>query len=108
MKSQFSVLGIISFITGLLTLIGLFGLVVLAGILSQASEGEIDENSPVALILGLALIGSIIPSLIGIVCGVVGLFEPNKNRVFSILGIALSSLGILVLVGLMVLGATMD
>ena len=56
MKSQFSVLGIISFITGLLTLIGLFGLVVLAGILSQASEGEIDENSPVALIFGLAFI----------------------------------------------------
>jgi|JI9StandDraft_1071089.scaffolds.fasta_scaffold00278_6 hypothetical protein len=107
MKSQFSILGIISFVVGLLTVIGLFGLLVLAGILSLASDGEIDENSPVALILGLVLIGSIIPSLIGIVCGVVGLFETNKNRVFAILGIALSSLGILALIGLMVLGAMM-
>lgn len=100
--------GIASFIIALAVGALEFILLVVAGILESTTPGGIDENSPIAMLLGLAMIGGILVDLLGIIFGIVGLCQRGRKKVFAILGVVI---GCLVLVGfllVMIAGLAMD
>jgi hypothetical protein len=74
-----------------------FVLVVIAGILETMTPGGMDENSPIAILLGLVMIGGLLVDLLGILLGIVGLCQRDRKKPFAGLGVVT---GLLVLVGL--------
>ena len=87
-------IGIISFVAALLSGVAVFVLAAVAGFLT-ASRGDLAEDSPEAVALGLGIIAGLVLALLALVLGVVGLFQ-GGNRLFPTLG---TTLGGLVLLG---------
>jgi hypothetical protein len=94
--SAFSALGVLSFAAVLVSGFALFVLFILAGILENSREGGIDENSPEAMVLGLALFAGLGGDLLGIGLGIGGLCQPGKSKLLSGLGVGF---GVAILLG---------
>jgi hypothetical protein len=106
--SKHSGFGIASFIITLAVGALEFVLIAIAGILEATTPGGIDENSPIAMLLGLVMIGGLLVNLLGMIFGVVGLFQRERKKVFALLGVLF---GCLVFVGLLfviIIGVAMD
>jgi hypothetical protein len=96
--------GIASFVLALLFGLFEFAAVLAAGLMSTAAPGGIDEESPVAVLLGLAVCGGTLPLLIGATLGFVGLLQSHRNRTFAIIGLAFNAVALLCIGGLMLIG----
>lgn len=96
--------GIASFIISLAAAIGLFLLVVIAGVMEASSPGGIDEESAGALFLGLMIFGAIGIDLLALLFGIIGVFQKDRKKIFSILGIIFSALSVTGIASLMMLG----
>lgn len=105
MYRKHSVFGIISFVIGLLADISLFGLIVAAGIVSEMYADQMQDDSALVLGLGVLILGCLLAAVFGVVLGIVGLFEPDRNRTFPILGTIFSSLGGVAVILLMIIGS---
>lgn len=88
--------GIASFIITLATGAWVFVLIVIAGVLETTTPGGVDENSPLVILLGLAMFGGLFVDLMGITFGIIGLFQSDQKKLFAILGVIF---GFLVIVG---------
>ena len=98
-------IGIISFVAALLSGVAVFALAAVAGFLT-ASRGDLAEDSPEAVALGLGIIAGLVLALLALlalVLGVVGLFQ-GGNRLFPTLGATLSGLVLLGTAGLICAG----
>jgi len=94
-----SAIGIISGVAALLSGFAVFSLATLAGVLTVA-RGDLAEDSPEAILIGLGIIAGVGVALLALILGVVGLFQ-SGNKLFPILGTVGSSL---VLIGIGLLG----
>ena len=101
-------LGIASFTLGILAGIATFALIGFAGYVELSTPGGMNEESPIAVIVGLGMFAIIGLCFIGGALGVAALFQSNRTRVFSILGIILNVMVVLGLVGLGVIGMAME
>ena len=103
MAYQHSGFGISSFILSIIAGLGIAvtftGLVV-----AQIQNGVIDERSPAMIGLGCLIISCIGCDLLALIFGCCGLFQPQRNKIFAILGIAFSTITLLGLAGLMIFG----
>jgi len=99
-------LGIASFILAIFAGFTAFALVVTAGVLEASTPGGIDDESPVAIIIGLSLFAIIGVNLLGIALGVAGIFQPNRYRTFPVLGILFNLMLIMAFLLLVVIGLT--
>ena len=106
-KLQHSGLGIASFIISIAAGIGMFILVAAAGIMETVMPGGVDEESAVAAVLGLLVIGSIMVQMGALALGISGLFQKDKYKVFAVLGVVFSSLSIFGIIGLIIIGIAM-
>ncbi|MDF2923720.1 MAG: hypothetical protein K0R57_2634 [Paenibacillaceae bacterium] len=66
------------------------------------------ENMPELAVIPFLMLGSVIGTLVGLVLGIVGLFQKERKKVFAILGtvfngLAVATVGFFVLIGLMTL-----
>jgi hypothetical protein len=86
-----SLFGIASFLIVLAAGLLELGLLVIAGVLDARSPGGLDENSPQAILLGLALIGGLFIDIVGIALGVVGLCHGHCNKAFAWLGVGIGA-----------------
>jgi hypothetical protein len=98
-------LGVASFLITLAMGIFVFVLVLLAGILESKSENGIDEDSPVAFVLGLAIMGGLMVNLLGMGLGIGGLCQHDRKKLFAGLGlgfgtVVLLGIGVLFIIGL--------
>jgi hypothetical protein len=88
--------------------LGAIGVVLsFAFIIYMTVEGgaeDLDEESPEAIILGLAILSSMGICFLAIVLSIVGLIAPNQNKLTSGIGLALSLLPLLCTCGVMGLG----
>jgi len=94
--------GIASFIIALAGGVFEFILIAIAGVLSVQAGGELDENSPEAILIGLGILAGFALNLISMGLAIAGLCERRRNKVFAILGLAIN---ILLLIGVCGLGA---
>lgn len=96
-------LGIASFAIGLAAGVLEFLCIVGAGALEVSTPGGIDKNSPVVVMIGLAILAGFPVALFGIGLGIAGLFQRRK-KVFSVLGIVMNILVILGVALILVVG----
>lgn len=94
---------IIACATGLLEFIA----VIAAAVMTANSGGEVDENDPAAIVLGLIMCGGLAMLIVGLVLGIVGLVQRDRKRLFAILGIILNGLVLIILIGLVIIGLLM-
>lgn len=98
-------LGIASFIISLAIGAFDFVVIVLAGFVEATTPGGMDEESVIAILIGLLIIGGLAANLLGIALGVAGLVQRDCKKVFSVLGLALNTAILFGIFGLMILGA---
>lgn len=106
MYRKHNISGIISFVMGLFADTNLFGLIMVAGIVSEMCADQMQNDSALVLGLGVLILGCLLAAVFGVVLGIVGLFEPDRNRTFPILGTIFSSLGGVAVILLMTIGST--
>ena len=105
-KMKHSGFGIASFATSLAFALGLFALVVVAGVIEMNSPEGMDEESTTAVVNGLLLFAGIFGEDLAIILGIVGVAQSSHKKVFGILGISISLLTFALLAALIVLGMT--
>ncbi len=100
-------LGIASFVIALA--VGLLSLVVVvaAGILEAKTPEGMGENSPAAMLAGLAFCGGLLLDVLGIGLGIAGLCQRHRMKLFAVLGVVLGSIVLLCDLFLMLVGALM-
>ncbi len=75
-----------------------------ATLVGTRSPGGMDADSPLAILVGLALIGSILLELLALALGAVTLCLPGQRRLFPLLAVVLATAGFTGLVALVLLG----
>jgi len=100
-------LGIASFIVSIMVGLIMFCLIALISILTASSDYELKEDSHEAIAIGLGIFGLLFIDLIAVALGIAGLCQPNRQKVFAILGL-LFSFGVAAgTIGLMAIGLSM-
>lgn len=97
-------LGIASFLISLLVGFSFVAMIVVLGIIETRNPGAFDEDKTSTIILGFAILGFIGLTIVGFILGLVGLFMPDRQKLFSILGVVFNGLVVFGIVGLMVIG----
>ncbi|MEK7780924.1 MAG: hypothetical protein AAB370_05430 [Verrucomicrobiota bacterium] len=104
MEPKHSGWGITSFSISLLVGFLIFVTLIVAGVMQARTPEGMDENSPVTIFIGLAIIGLLLLDLLAIGFGVVGLLQRNTKKVFAILGIVFAALTLLGTIALIIFG----
>lgn len=100
-------LGIASFVMSILVGLSIFAAMVTTAFVESAKGAEVQDDSPEAVILGFTIIGLLFVDLLALALGVAGLVQPNRQKIFAVLGTVFSLLIVLGTVGLIVIGLTM-
>jgi hypothetical protein len=93
--------GLASFLIALVMGFGIFALLLVAGVLETSTPGGIDDESTEAMVIGFSLFGLAGGALVGLVLGIAGLMQSDRNVLFSTLGSSITALllgGIVLLV----------
>ena len=107
--SKHSGLGIASTVIAVLAGLGLLGSFVYAGYLGMnAPGGQVSENDPQVMLVGLLVLGSMAVLVLGAILGIAGLFVGERKRLWAWIGLVLNALPILGGVALMILGLAMS
>jgi hypothetical protein len=96
-------LGIASFIIGVICIITLMGLVVVAGVTTNAGRATPAFN----MIVGLGMMSAIFVDVIGIVLGIFGAADRSSKKVYPVLGLTLNVLVVALFAALMIVGLAM-
>jgi hypothetical protein len=96
-------LGIASFVIGVICLITVMGLVVVAGVVTNAGRATPEFN----MILGLGMISVVFVDLIGIVLGIFGAANRSSKKVYPVLGLVLNVLVVALFSALLIIGLSM-
>ena len=102
-----SKLGIASLLISILTAIGLFVLFLIAGVMESNTYGGIDEESAVAIIVGLFIFGFGFLDLLAIGLGIAGIFQKTKERITAIVGTIISSATLIITLSIVGIGFAM-
>lgn len=97
-------LGIASFIISIPVGVLLFILFVIAGVLETTTPGGLDEESPMAVIIGLCLIGLVGLDVIAFGLGIAGLCQGDHKKLFAVLGVLFSALAVVSMILLVIIG----
>jgi len=101
--SDVSRLGVASFaislIAGLLLIGSIFAAVSLVG-----SSNTFDREVQTSLFVGLGVLTALALHLIGLIIGVIGLFQSNSKKIFTILGVLLNLVVLLGIAGILTSG----
>lgn len=92
MPDKHSGLGIASFVVSILDWLLSFVLMAVAVIMELATPGGMDETSPAAVVLGLSLFFLFFVAVVALGLGVGGLVQPDRKKVFPVLGTIFSAL----------------
>jgi hypothetical protein len=96
-------LGIASFIIGVICLITVMGLVVVAGVVTNAGRATPEFN----MILGLGMISTVFVDLIGIVLGIFGAADRSSKKAYPVIGLVLNVLVVALFSALLIAGLSM-
>ncbi len=91
--------GIASFIVSLIAGLGELATFTAAGVAEATTPGGLDENSTLALVIGLSVFAFVGLTLLGFVLGLVSLLQADRSRTFGVIGLVLSSLQLVAIGG---------
>lgn len=115
MERKHSTIGIISFIVAVVSIIGLIVSAVSAGsaaaslagdpaLESALETGALPEGAGGVIAAAAFMFLFVLTALIGAVLGLVGLFQKNRLKLFSILGLVFNSLIVFVIAAILIAG----
>ena len=107
MEQKHSGIGIASFVMSLVFGLGMLVIMVIAAMMEASTPGGMNQESPEAMAVGLAVIGCLLMVAIGGILGVVGVLQKDRNKLFAILGLVLNGLVLLGTVAIIAVGLTM-
>lgn len=107
MEQQHSGLGIASFILSILSGIFLFLLFLVAGVMHSSTPGGINDESPVAIFVGLFMLAFLFVAFVALGLGIGGLFQNDRKIVFAVLGTVFSACVFLGTIFLLLIGLAM-
>src|SRR5262245_16571364 len=96
-------LGIASFIIGVICLITVMGLVVTAGVVTNAGRATPEFN----MLIGLSMISVVLVDLVGIMLGIFGVANRTSKKVYPVLGLILNVLVVALFTALLIVGLSM-
>jgi len=108
MEPKHSGFGTASFILACVMTVCLVALVVAIGILATSTPGEVNGESPIAVALGLGILGTLAVEVFAVGLGVAGLLQRDRKKVFAVLGLIISSITVLGVLSLLVMGLVME
>ena len=97
-------LGIAACVLAVAVPIGIAALVALATLMGTRSHGGVDENSPLAILVGLALIGAVLLELLALAVAATALFLPGRRKLFPLLAVVFATTSITCVAALVLLG----
>ena len=100
-------LGMVSLVIAIVMVVAMLGLIGVAVVVTEKNGGQMNDNDPVAITLGLGIIGCLLITVIGLVLGLVGAFQSDRNPTLAIVGTVLNGVILLGVVSLMCLGVFM-
>ena len=103
-EQKHSGLGVASFVISVITAVLAFLLIVGAGVLEVTTPGGVDEESAVAIVVGLLIIGCMVIDLVALGLGIAGLVQRDRKKVFAVLGTVFSAATILGIIFVIMLG----
>jgi uncharacterized membrane protein len=106
-EQKHSGLGIVSFITSIVSGILIFLLIVIAGAMEVSTPGGMDEESAGAMMVGLFLFVFLGASLVALGLGIAGLLQKDRKKIFAILGTIFSAVTIVGMIFIVMLGLAM-
>ncbi len=101
-------MGVASFILAVLCGIAEFCLIVIAGVLETSAPGGLDVESPAAIMIGLCVLAGAAVGLLGLGLAIAALVQPDRKRVFAVLGLAFNTMIVLGVFGMTLLGMSMQ
>jgi hypothetical protein len=100
-------LGIASLLLAIGCGVLMFALVAGAAIVTANQRGPVNDNDPALGVLGLGIIGTCGLTLIALVLGIVGCFQPDRSALCGILGSVFNALILFGIGALMCIGILM-
>lgn len=97
-------LGLTSLFMSLVIGLGMIAAVFYAGFLESTTPGGIDEESSVAIFVGLVILIGMLGNFIGIVLAAVGLAQRDRAKTAAVLGLSFNAVCLVGIIGLMILG----
>jgi mannose/fructose/N-acetylgalactosamine-specific phosphotransferase system component IIC len=97
-------LGIGSFIMAILSGIEIFVMIAVATYFAAQNPDQFNEESPQAIIVGLGIFAGMGLAVIGLGLGIAGLAQPNRIKLFAILGLVFNVLLFVGVCGIIGLG----
>lgn len=99
--------GIVSFVGAIVAGIGMFALIVVAGVISANRGGNVRDDDPAIIGVGLGIMLCAFLAFAFLIVGAVGMFQGDRNRLFAVLGAALNALLLVGVAVLMCIGIAM-
>ena len=97
-------LGIASLSISIISALAVFILMITAGIIDSSLPGGMDEESALAITLGLFLCAFMGLDLLAIGLGIAGIFQKSRQRVLAIIGTIIAVATEIILFSLMIIG----
>lgn len=103
-EDKHSRMGIASLVLAILVGVLVFLIIGGAGVLEASTPGGMDEDSPLVVLIGFAVIGCLLANLVGLGLGIAGMIQRRRKKLFAILGAIFNGLVVLVVLAVIVLG----
>lgn len=107
-EMKHSGLGIASFVLSIVSMMLIFGLLIVAGVLEATTPGGMNEESVEAIVVGILLFAFIGTALVATGLGIAGLCQKQRKKIFAILGTIFSLVTVISTVALISFGMTID
>lgn len=101
-------LGIASFVMSVVAGFLTFTTIVAAGVVEATTPGGMDEESALAMVIGLLILAFLGMSLLALCLGIAGALQSGRKTIFAILGAVFSATTIAGTILLIVVGLSMD
>lgn len=100
----YSGLGIASFAVSLIAAALTFVLIDISGALAYYQPGSLDEDTPMAMLVGLAMMITIFAELAAAALGIGSLFQRDRRKLYGVLGLIFAVATLIGIVALIVFG----
>ncbi len=97
-------LGIASFVLAMISGMGVVVMIGVATYFAATLGDQFNEQSTAAILVGLGIFAGIGAAAIGAALGLAGLVQPQRNKVFAVLGLVINVMVIFGVCGIMGLG----
>lgn len=103
-----SKIGLVSFVLALLCILSFIALFGYMGYLGATGQLAVELGDQQYFLLGFSVLICLLLLLVSLVLGTVGLFQKDVRKTFAIMGVSLSTISIILIVGAVWFGATVE